>query len=299
MLIEGDGYTAVRSANSQAGTSGRAAMSDSFTCTTSPGDVDSTPSGQPVISLSHVTKWFFKDGSPITAIDDVSADLHEGSFVSFVGPSGCGKSTLFNCIAGVLSIDRGSIHYRENPVAGVNSAIGYMTQKDTLLPWRTVLSNVMLPLTLRNIPKAEARDQALSILERVGLSGFAHLHPRELSGGMLKRAALARILVYHPETLLMDEPFGNVDAHLKIQLHRELLMLWESERKTVVFVTHDLEEAIALSDVVFVLSGRPGRIKTMMQVDLPRPRDAATVRFEPRFMELHRQLWTLCDPSIE
>ena len=262
-------------------------------------EVVPVPPDQPVISLSNVTKWFFKGGSSITAIEDISADLYEGSFVTFVGPSGCGKSTLFNCVAGLLTAERGTILYRGKPVAGVNSAVGYMTQKDTLLPWRTVLSNVMLPLTLRNIDKAEARDQALSMLDRVGLSGFAHLHPRELSGGMLKRASLARILVYHPETLLMDEPFGNVDAHLKIQLHRELLTLWETERKTVVFVTHDLEEAIALSDIVFVLSGRPGRIKTVMQVDLPRPRDAATVRFERRFMELHRELWTLCDPANE
>ncbi len=262
-------------------------------------EVVPVPPDQPVISLSNVTKWFFKDGSSISAIEDISADLYEGSFVTFVGPSGCGKSTLFNCVAGLLTPERGTIHYRGKPVAGINGAVGYMTQKDTLLPWRTVLSNVMLPLTLRNIDKAEARDQALAILDRVGLSGFAHLHPRELSGGMLKRASLARILVYHPETLLMDEPFGNVDAHLKIQLHRELLTLWETERKTVVFVTHDLEEAIALSDIVFVLSGRPGRIKTVMQVDLPRPRDAATVRFERRFMELHRELWTLCDPANE
>lgn len=252
-----------------------------------------------MVSLSNVTKWFFKDGHPITAIADISVDLYEGSFVSIVGPSGCGKSTLFNCIAGLLAADRGTVRYRGKPMGGINNAIGYMTQKDTLLPWRTVLSNVMLPLMLQKVPKAEARKRALSMLDRVGLSGFAHLHPRELSGGMLKRAALARVLVYHPETILMDEPFGNVDAHLKVQLHRELLTLWEAERSTVVFVTHDLEEAIALSDMVFVLSGRPGRIKTTMPVDLPRPRDAATVRFEPRFMELHRQLWTLCDPSIE
>jgi NitT/TauT family transport system ATP-binding protein len=174
-----------------------------------------------------------------------------------------------------------------------------MTQKDALLPWRSVLANVMLPLNLQKVPEAEAKERALSMLQRVGLKSFADHLPKELSGGMQKRAALARTLVFNPATLLMDEPFGNVDIQLKLQLQRELMKLWESARKTVVFVTHDLEEAIALSDRVVVLSRRPGRIKAIVPIDLPRPRDPVAIRFEASFQAIHRELWDLTDAAPE
>lgn len=253
----------------------------------------------PVIRLDHVSKWFFKVGARIAALDDINVDIPAGAFITLVGPSGCGKSTLFNCIAGFIAPERGAVIYRGQPVAGPNIGIGYMTQKDTLLPWRSVLANVMLPLNLRRLTAAEARERATAAITRVGLNGFAGHLPAELSGGMQKRAALARILAYNPDTLLMDEPFGNVDVQLKLQLQRELLTLWEAERKTVVFVTHDLEEAIALSDRVIVLSRRPGRVKADIRVELPRPRDPIQIRFERTFQDIHKQLWSLCDVATD
>jgi NitT/TauT family transport system ATP-binding protein len=176
-----------------------------------------------------------------------------------------------------------------------------MTQKDTLLPWRTAADNIRIALELkcRAVPRAEANARVKQMIELVGLTGFESHYPAELSGGMRKRVALARTLIYEPETLLMDEPFGNVDVQLKLQLQRELMGLWESERKTVVFVTHDLEEAIALSDRVVVLSRRPGRIKEIVTIDLPRPRDPVAIRFEGAFQAIHRHLWDLCDTADE
>ena len=253
----------------------------------------------PAIRLEHVSKWFFKKGQRFKALDDITADIEEGAFVTLVGPSGSGKTTLFNMIAGFARPERGQVLYRGRPILGPNIGIGYMTQKDALLPWRSVLANVMLPLTLQKVPAAEARARALDMLQRVGLKDFAGHLPRELSGGMLKRAALARMLVFSPPTLLMDEPFGNVDIQLKVQLQGELLSLWEHERKTVVFVTHDLEEAIALSDRIVVISRRPGRIKAVIPVNLPRPRNPAAIRFEPAFQDIHRLLWDMVDSSTE
>ena len=259
----------------------------------------SAAAGPAAIRLDHVSKWFFKKGERIAAVADVSADIPAGAFIALVGPSGCGKSTLFNCIAGFTTPERGEVIYQGALVLGPNIGIGCMTQKDTLLPWRSVVANVMLPLQLRKEPHAAARERAMAMLARVGLAGFAEHLPRELSGGMQKRASLARTLVFSPETLLMDEPFGNVDVQLKLQLQRELMALWESERKTVVFVTHDLEEAIALSDRVIVLSRRPGRIKEIVSIDLPRPRDPVAIRFESAFQAVHRHLWSLCDTAEE
>lgn len=251
----------------------------------------------PAIRLSNVTKWFFKNNKRISAVENVTVDVPAGSFVTLVGPSGCGKTTVFNCIAGFMVPEHGEVVYRGTRITKPNIGIGYMTQKDSLLPWRSVLSNVMLPLYIQKVPKEEAHERALQVIARVGLEGFAEHLPVELSGGMQKRTALARMLAYNPETLLMDEPFGNVDVQLKLRLQRELMTLWESERKTVIFVTHDLEEAIALSDQVVVLSRRPGRIKAVIPVDLPRPRDPVAVRFESAFQKIHRQLWTLCDTT--
>ena len=251
--------------------------------------------GQPAIRLDHVSKYFFTKGKRIKAVDDVHLDIPSGAFISLVGPSGSGKTTLFNMIAGFTQPERGAVYHHGRKILGPNIGIGYMTQKDALMPWRNVLANVMLPLQLQHVPDREARSRARDMIERVGLGGFAQHLPHELSGGMLKRAALARTLVFSPETLLMDEPFGNVDLQLKLTLQRELLSLWESERKTVVFVTHDLEEAIALSDRVVVLSPRPGRIHTILEIDLPRPRDPVSIRFEPSFQAINRRMWDLSE----
>lgn len=253
----------------------------------------------PAIRLDHITKWFFKRQSRIAAVEDVSLDVPAGDFVTLVGPSGCGKSTIFNCIAGFTMPERGQVIYEGAPVTRPNVGIGYMTQRDALLPWRSVLANVMLPLNIQKMDRRAARARALEVIEQVGLGGFAEHQPAELSGGMQKRTALARMLAYNPRTLLMDEPFGNLDVQLRLQMHRQLLDLWERERKTVVFVTHDLEEAIALSDRVVVLQPRPGRIKAVINIDLPRPRDPIAIRFESAFQRLHKQLWDLCDVGEE
>lgn len=250
------------------------------------------------IHVRGASKWFFKQGTRITAIDDVSVDVPESSFVSLVGPSGCGKSTVLNCIAGLQAPDAGVVLHGGQPITGRNIGVGYMTQKDTLLPWRNVLDNVALPLRIRGLGADECRRRAREFIGLVGLGGFEHHFRDELSGGMVKRAALARTLVFDPDTLLMDEPFGNLDAQLKLQLQRELLRMWSRRRQTVVFVTHDLEEAIALSDRVVVMTGRPGRVKEVMDIDLPRPRDPVDVRFEPAFQRLHRALWNLIEVTL-
>ena len=252
----------------------------------------------PAIQVRGVSKWFFKKGERITAIDDVSVEVPESAFVSLVGPSGCGKSTVLNCIAGLQTPDAGAVVHGGRPVTAKNVGVGYMTQKDTLLPWWNILDNVGLPLRIRGHPPDECRRRARELIELVGLRGFERHFRDELSGGMLKRALLARTLVGDPDTLLMDEPFGNLDAQLKLQLQRELLTMWGRQRQTVVFVTHDLEEAIALSDRVVVMTGRPGRVKEVIDVDLPRPRDPVDVRFEPEFQALHRTLWGLIEVTL-
>ncbi|MCL6636696.1 MAG: ABC transporter ATP-binding protein [Alicyclobacillus sp.] len=252
------------------------------------------------IRLEGVSKWFYRSqGEKVVALSQIDLEIPKGAFVSLVGPSGCGKSTILNCIAGFQYPDAGKVIFEGKEIRGLNVGIGYMTQKDYLLPWRDVLDNVWLPLQARGIPTKEGKQRALEYIKRVGLEGFEHNFPRELSGGMLKRAAMARTLVFHPSTLLMDEPFGNLDAQLKLQLQRELLRIWHQEKQTVIFVTHDLEEAIALSDMVVVLSGRPSSVKQVIHVDLPRPRDPISIRFEPEFQRLHKELWSLIDVTLE
>jgi NitT/TauT family transport system ATP-binding protein len=204
-------------------------------------------------------------------------------------------------IAGLLAPTTGSVTYRGAPVAGPNGRVGYMTQKDTLLPWRTVVDNVGIALELqcRAVSPGERRERDASVLDLVGLGGFEHHYPAELSGGMRKRAALARMLVYEPETLLLDEPFGALDAQLKIIMHQELLRLTRMRGMTVVFVTHDLSEAITLADRILVFSGRPGRIRASRTVPFTRERDVLTVQFEPAFATLYTDLWNELKPALE
>ncbi len=261
------------------------------------------PSAVPTlaISLRDVTKYFYKGDLRITALAGITFDVRPGSFVSIIGPSGCGKSTILNLIAGLEDSNEGSIHYGGTRVQNISVGIGYLTQHDTLLPWRTVEDNVRLPLDIqaqhldRLIGRrrdAEAHARVAWAINLVGLSGFEHHLPSELSGGMRKRAALAQTLVYARETVLMDEPFGALDFQMRLQLQAELLHIWSAERRTIVFVTHDIEEAIALSDEIIILSRRPGRILDIVRVDLPRPRDPVTIRFEPRFQELYKRVWS-------
>jgi NitT/TauT family transport system ATP-binding protein len=261
--------------------------------------------GDAAIDVRDLTKWYFKENSRVVAIDKINFTVGPGEFVSLVGPSGCGKSTILQCVAGLDAAQRGAVYRHGTKANGPSGRIGYMTQKDNLFPWLDVVDNIAFPLRVRGMGRAERYDVAREWVARVGLKGFEQHYPHELSGGMAKRAALARVLAGNPETLLMDEPFGNVDALLRLRLQNELLRIWEQDRRSVLFVTHDLEEAIALSDRVVVLSPRPGRLTSIVDIDLPRPRDVSRSRFDPAFRKVHEDLYEAAgylriaeDPSV-
>jgi NitT/TauT family transport system ATP-binding protein len=244
------------------------------------------------IVLSNVSlEYPTPSGQPVRALDRVSLLVNDGEFVSLVGPSGCGKSTILKLVSGLLAPTIGNVLLDGQPVRGVPPSVGFMFQSDALLPWATASENVAVALELRGLPRSERERRAHELLDLVGLSGFADAYPATLSGGMRKRVALARVLAYDPGVYLMDEPFGALDAQTKVQMGGELLRLWDGLDRTIVFVTHDIEEAIALSDRVLVMTRRPGRIKSEYRIDLPRPRDFYEVRFTPEFRELHRAIW--------
>jgi NitT/TauT family transport system ATP-binding protein len=251
-----------------------------------------------IIEFNHIAKRFYKDGKAIHAVDDIHFSIRPGEFIAVVGPSGCGKSTLLNMTAGLMSPSSGNVQYRGCQVDGVNTSVGYVTQRDNLLPWRNVRGNVGIPLEVQGVPRSEQNRKIDEIIHKVGLSGFENHYPGELSGGMRKRVTLARTLIYSPETLLMDEPFGALDAQLKLILQAELLKLWEASGKTIIFVTHDLAEAVTLADRVVVISARPGYVKLIQDIDLPRPRDAFQIRFTPRFGELNQIIWDTVQDDI-
>jgi NitT/TauT family transport system ATP-binding protein len=253
---------------------------------------------EPLIEYRDVTRRFLSRAGAVTACEHVDLTVRRGEFLAIVGPSGCGKSTLLNMAAGLLRPSAGAVFYRGVPVPDPNTDVGYLTQRDTLLPWRTTEDNVALALELRSVPRTERMRRAHDWLARVGLSGFARSYPAQLSGGMRRRACLARTLAYEPETILMDEPFGALDAQLRLVMHDELLKLWAATGKTIVFVTHDLSEAITLADRVAVFSPRPGRIRAIEPVDLPRPRDVFRIRFDPAFGALHDRLWSYLESSV-
>ncbi len=255
-------------------------------------------SDEPLIEYRDIGRRFVTRAGAVTACEQVNLTVRQGEFLAVVGPSGCGKSTLLNMAAGLLAPTWGQVFYRGAPVSGPNTDVGYLTQRDTLLPWRTVEDNVAIALELRGEGREARRRVAHGWLQRMGLSGFEKSYPAQLSGGMRRRACLARTLAYEPETILMDEPFGALDAQLRLVMHDELLKLWTGIGKTVVFVTHDLAEALTLADRVAVFSPRPGRIRAIEIVDLPRPRDVFRVRFDPHFGELHDRLWSYLEASV-
>ncbi len=252
-----------------------------------------------MIDVCSASKSFTFEGRLTPALQAIDLSIADGSFVALVGPSGCGKSTLLNMMAGLIRPSQGYVTQSGRRIDSVNTAVGYMTQQDNLLPWRSAVDNVMLPLILKGTPAAQARARALTMLERVGIERFARHFPSQLSGGMRKRASLAQVLVQDPSTILMDEPFGALDAQLKISMQKLLLSLWESSGKTLVFVTHDLTEAITLADQVVVFSGRPGRIRSIEASTLARPRDALGGQFSPQFQALYQRLWSLLAPDVE
>jgi NitT/TauT family transport system ATP-binding protein len=253
--------------------------------------------GKPVIEAKDVYRAFIARGDggkryPILALQDATLTIEKGEFVSFVGPSGCGKSTLLNMVAGLFAPTAGEVRYKGQLVAGINTDVGYMTQDDNLLPWRTLRDNVEVALEFRGIPANQRHEQAATYIAKVGLCGFENHYPHELSGGMRKRCALVRTLIYEPDIILMDEPFGPLDAQTRVILQDELLKLWNGTGKTIVFVTHDLVEAIALSDRIVLFSRAPGRIKQVYTVPLKRPRDVFHIHAEPGFPAFFNQLWS-------
>jgi NitT/TauT family transport system ATP-binding protein len=230
--------------------------------------------------------------APYVAVAQTQLQVADGEFVSVVGPTGCGKSTLLNMAAGLLAPSAGEVRVFGNLLQGINARAGYMFQADALLPWRSTLDNVMVGLQYRGMEEPKARALAQQWLERVGLGGFGNRYPHQLSGGMRKRTAMAQVLVLDPDIVLMDEPFSALDIQTRQLMENELMALWAAKRKAVLFITHDLDEAIALSDRVVVLSAGPGTHPIgEFVIDLPRPRDVAEVRTHPRFVELHRQIW--------
>ncbi|MFD4600498.1 ABC transporter ATP-binding protein [Streptomyces sp. NPDC058464] len=242
-----------------------------------------------VLELRGLSKQFVKDDTGIVALRDLTLGIEEGCFVSVLGRSGCGKSTMLNMMSGLMSPTSGRVTYRDMRVSGPRTEVGYLTQSDTLMPWRDVRRNVEMPMEIKRVAAGERRDRAADLIERVGLTGFERHYPRELSGGMRRRASLARMLAGDPEVLLLDEPFGALDAQLRSVLQAELLRLWQGSGQTVVFVTHDIEEALLLGDRVVVL-GRIGRVVLDKEIDLPRPRDADGLRVDPHFVALHKEM---------
>jgi NitT/TauT family transport system ATP-binding protein len=245
------------------------------------------------IELAGVTKRFLTpDGHAFTAIRDVNLVVEPGQFCAVVGPTGCGKSTTLTLVSGLDNPSGGVVSVGGKLVEGIARGTSFVFQADALLPWKTVLANVAMGPLFHGASKKDAHAQARDWLRRVGLAGFEHHHPHQLSGGMRKRVGLAAALINEPSILLMDEPFGALDVQTKAIMSNELLGLWEQTRPSVIFVTHDLEEAIALADRVVVMTVGPGTVKGVYEIDLPRPRgEVQEIRFEPRFLELHQEIW--------
>ncbi len=240
-----------------------------------------------------------KGAAPYTAVRDVNLTLGDGEFVAIVGPTGCGKSTLLNVAAGLLRATGGEVRVFGTKLASINAHAGYMFQAEVLLPWLTARGNVALGLELHGVDRGEAARRADAWLERVGLSGFGDRYPRHLSGGMKKRVALAQVLVLEPRILLMDEPFSALDIQTRQLMENELLEMWSADRKSVFFVTHDLEEAISLADRVVVMSSGPATMPVAdFTVDIPRPRDVTEIVQSPRYLDLHRRIWEILKKEV-
>jgi ABC-type nitrate/sulfonate/bicarbonate transport system ATPase subunit len=243
------------------------------------------PSSSPKLCVDDVSMTFKTPTGVFHALAPVTLSIPQGRFVSLIGPSGCGKSTIFNIIAGLLEPTGGRVMIDGSDATGTIGRVGYMLQKDLLLPWRTVLDNAILGMEIQGVPLRQARARALPLLQRYGLTGFEYLYPNSLSGGMRQRAALLRTLLFDTDVILLDEPFGALDAQTKLQMQEWLMRLWSDFGKTVLFVTHDVEEAIYLSDEVHVMGTRPGRIITTIPITLPRPR-LRTSALTPEFVAI-------------
>jgi NitT/TauT family transport system ATP-binding protein len=251
--------------------------------------VEAAPVGKPampMIEIDHVSQVFQTSSrQDHLALSDISLTIDDGAFVSILGPSGCGKSTLLYIVGGFVNPTQGVARMKGNPITGPGPDRGPVFQEFALFPWKSVLGNVMYGPRQQGVKAAEAEAQGRALIEMVGLKGFEHFYPKELSGGMKQRVALARTLAYHPAVLLMDEPFGALDAHTRTRLQNDLLNIWERDRKTVLFVTHSVDEAVFLSDKVVMMSRSPGRIKQIIEIDLPRPRRRTELLLDPRYQK--------------
>jgi NitT/TauT family transport system ATP-binding protein len=245
------------------------------------------------IEIAGLRKTFLANGREVVAVDDATFRINDGEFVALLGPSGCGKSTILNMVATLIAPNGGAIKVDGAPVIHGRPMrhVGYVFQKDTLFPWRTVEDNIGYALELAGVAAAERRARVERAIHQAGLDGFGRFYPASLSGGMRQRVSLMRTLISQPEVLLMDEPFGALDTHTKLDMHSVLLELWEQARQTVLFVTHDLGEALTLADRIILLSARPGRVKQDFKVGFPRPRDAVALRETKEYAELFSRVW--------
>ncbi|MGN6086206.1 MULTISPECIES: ABC transporter ATP-binding protein [Trinickia] len=253
------------------------------------------------VQFSGVTKRFpTRDGSEKTALRDVDLVIEPGMFCAVVGPTGCGKSTTLTLAAGLYRPSAGVVRVSGEVVDGITNGAGFVFQNDALLPWKSILKNVALGPIFRGVPKKQATEEAREWLRTVGLAGFEDYFPYQLSGGMRKRVSLAAALINKPSMLLMDEPFSALDVQTRAIMSNELLRLWERTRPSVIFVTHDLEEAIALADRVVVMTAGPATVKAVFDIDLPRPRgEVQEIRFHPRFLDLYQQIWESLREEVE
>jgi len=259
-------------------------------------EVAASPSPKAMVSIDAVTMSF----GNFIAVENVNLTVADGEFLAIVGPTGCGKSTILNAIAGLLKPSHGKVSIDGKAVTGVHNDIGYLFQQDALLPWKTALENVELGPMFKGVNASERRKSALNWLAKVGLKGFEHRYPHQLSGGQRKRVQMAQALITGPKVILMDEPFSALDIHTRHLMQNELLRLWQEERRAVVMITHDLEEAIALGDRVVVLAAGPrSRVIDSFPVDLDRPRDVAEIKLDPRFMDLYRNIWASLRGEVE
>jgi NitT/TauT family transport system ATP-binding protein len=247
-----------------------------------------TPSA---VALKNVARRFVTPaGEILSALEDFDLSIAPGEFFAIVGPTGCGKSTTLGLIAGLAKPQGGEVTLFDAPVDGVDRRVGFVFQQDAVFPWRNVLGNVMAGPLFRGVPKAKAEEMARDWINRVGLTGFEDHHPHQLSGGMRKRVALAQTFINNPQVLLMDEPFSSLDVQTRELMQEELLQLWAQAKSAVLFVTHDLDEAILLADRVAVLTTRPARVKSVHTIDLPRPRNVAKLRYDERFIAIARKI---------
>jgi NitT/TauT family transport system ATP-binding protein len=260
--------------------------------------VSGATNGAIKLEAQNIWKLFRRRGEAVEALHDVSIQVGTGEFVSIVGASGCGKTTLLRIVDGLVSPTRGNVRVNGQPVSGPGPDRGFVFQQDALFPWRTILDNVVFGLEVQGRSRKISQERANGLLQLVGLNGFEHLFPHELSGGMRQRANLARALTIDPDVLLMDEPFASLDAQTREIMQSELLRIWRSNRKTVLFVTHQIDEAVYLSDRVVVMTSRPGRVKAILEVDIPRPRDLSVKR-TPRFLELVDEIWKMIEEEVK